>query len=96
VTAFIATMTVAEDKVEAFERLVAELSEIAHRSEPGLITYDVLRHSEDASKYVFYARFKDRDAFEYHQQADFHQRLVPPILECIEGEMDLRFFDWVS
>jgi quinol monooxygenase YgiN len=95
-TAFIATMTVAEDKAEEFERLVAELSELAHRNEPGLIAYDVLRHAERASTYVFYARFKDRDAFEFHQQADFHQRLVPPILDCIEGEMDLQFFDWVA
>lgn len=95
-TAFIATMSVAEDKVEAFERLVAELSEIAHSEEPGLIAYEVLRGAEDTSTYVFYARFKDRAAFEYHQQADFHQRLVPPILACIEGEMDLQFFDWVA
>lgn len=95
-TAFIATMTVAEGKAEAFERLVAELSEIAHREEPGLITYEVLRGAEDTSAYVFYARFKDRDAFDFHQQADFHQRLVPPILACIEGEMDLQFFDWVA
>jgi quinol monooxygenase YgiN len=95
-TAFIATMTVADGKVEAFERLVAELSEIAHRSEPDLIAYDVLRHAERPSTYVFYARFKDRDAFAFHQKADFHLRLVPPILDCIEGEMDLQFFDWVA
>ena len=95
-TAFIATMTVADDKAAEFERLVTELSELAHSNEPGLIAYDVLRHAERASTYVFYARFKDQDAFEFHQQADFHQRLVPPILECIEGEMDLQFFDWVA
>ena len=95
-TAFIATMTVVEEKTAEFERLVTELSELAHREEPGLIAYDVLRHAERASTYVFYARFKDQEAFEFHQEADFHQRLVPPILDCVEGDMDLQFFDWVA
>lgn len=94
-TAFIASMKVAEGKAEEFERLVAELSALAHSEEPGLVVYEVLRQTADPSTFVFYARFRDREAFEYHQQADFHQRLVPPILECIEGEMDLKFFDWV-
>ena len=95
-TAFIATLKVAEGKEAEFEALLSELSEIAHREEPGLIVYDVIRHAQKPSNYVFYARFKDQDAFEFHQQADFHQRLVPPILECVEGEMDLQFFDWVA
>ena len=42
------------------------------------------------------ARFKDKEAFEFHQDADYHQRLVPPILDCVEGEMDLQFFEWVA
>ena len=58
--------------------------------------YDVIRHSEKVGVYVVYARFKDNAAFEFHQEADFHHRLVPPILECVEGEMDLQFFEWVA
>jgi hypothetical protein len=42
------------------------------------------------------ARFKDRAAFGFHLEADFHHRLVPPILDCVEGEMDLQFFEWVG
>jgi quinol monooxygenase YgiN len=45
---------------------------------------------------VVYARFKDQAAFDFHQEADFHQRLVPLILDRVEGEMDLQFFEWVS
>lgn len=95
-TAFIATMHVAAGREAEFEALCTELSEIAHREEPGLLAYDVIRHREKSSTYVFYARFRDEDAFQFHQQADFHQRLVPPILACVEGEMDLQFFDWVA
>ena len=93
---FIATLNVAEGKEADFERLQTELSEISHAREPGLIVYDVIRHAEKKGTYVVYARFKDQAAFEFHQEADFHHRLVPPILDCVEGEMDLQFFGWVS
>ncbi len=93
---FIATLNVAGGKEAAFERLQTELSEISHAREPGLLAYDVIRHAEKPGVYVVYARFKDDEAFEYHQNAQYHQRLVPPILDCVEGEMDLQFFDWVA
>ena len=95
-TVFIATLNVAEGKEADFERLQTELSEIAHAEEPGLIVYDVIRHTEKPRTYVVYARFEDHASFELHQEADFHQRLVPPILDCVEGEMDLQFFEWVG
>jgi len=93
---FIATLNVRAGREAEFERLQTELSEIAHAEEPGLIVYDVIRHASEARKYVVYARFADRDAFEFHQGAKFHERLVPPILDCVEGEMDLQFYDWVG
>jgi quinol monooxygenase YgiN len=93
---FIATLQVAEGKEADFERLQTELSEISHAREPGLVVYDVIRHAEKKGKYVVYARFRDQAAFEFHQEADFHHRLVPPILDCVEGEMDLQFFEWVA
>ena len=93
---FIATLNVAAGREETFEQLQTELSEISHAEEPGLISYDVIKHTEDGNKYVVYARFKDKAAFDFHMEADFHHRLVPPILECVEGEMDLQFFDWIA
>ncbi|HKJ18650.1 MAG TPA: antibiotic biosynthesis monooxygenase [Xanthomonadales bacterium] len=93
---FIATLNVAAGKEADFERLQTELSKISHEKEPGLLVYDVIRHTEKPGVYVVYARFRDKEAFDFHQEADFHHRLVPPILECVEGEMDLQFFDWVA
>ncbi|NIM69885.1 MAG: antibiotic biosynthesis monooxygenase [Xanthomonadales bacterium] len=94
--AFIATLNVAAGREAEFERLQTELSEISHANEPGLIVYDVIRHAEVTGRYVVYARFEDQDAFDFHQHADYHQRLVPPILDCVAGEMDLQFYDWVT
>ena len=93
---FIATLHVSAGREAEFERLQTELSEIAHREEAGLMVYDVIRHRDKPRTYVVYARFKDQAAFDFHQQADFHERLVPPILACVEGEMDLQFFEWVA
>lgn len=93
---FIATLHVAAGREAEFEKLQTELSEISHRQEQGLVVYDVIRHRERPRTYVVYARFRDQAAFEFHQQADYHQRLVPPILACVEGEMDLQFYEWVS
>ena len=93
---FIATLQVAEGKEADFECLQTELSEISHARESGLVVYDVIRHAEKKGNYVVYARFRDQAAFEFHQEADFHHRLVPPILDCVEGEMDLQFVEWVG
>ena len=41
-------------------------------------------------------RFKDEAAFQDHQTSPFHDRLVPPIMACVEGEMDLQLCDWKS
>ena len=93
---FIATLNVAAGREADFERLQAELSEISHREEDGLLVYDVIRHQQEPGRYVVYARFADQAAFEFHQEADFHHRLVPPILDCVEGEMDLQFFGHIA
>ena len=95
-TVFIATLQVSEDKQAEFEQLQTELSELAHAQEPDLFVYDVVKHREKPGAYVVYARFKDEAAFEHHMQIDFHDRLVPPILECLDAEMQLEFFDHIA
>lgn len=93
---FIANLIIKKGKESEFERLQTELSELTHEHEPDCLAYDVIRHTEEPQTYVVYARFKDEAAFEKHQQTDFHDRLVPPILECLAEEMDLHFYDWIA
>jgi quinol monooxygenase YgiN len=45
---------------------------------------------------VVYARFADEAAFQAHQSSSFHDTLVPPIMACVEGDMDLQLLDWKS
>ena len=95
-TTFIATLQVNPDKQGEFEKLQTELSELAHAQEPDMFAYDVIKHREKPGTYVVYARFKDEEAFNHHMNIDFHDRLVPPILECLDEEMQLEFFDHIA
>lgn len=95
-TTFIATLTIKAGREAEFERLQQELSELTHRSEPDTRVYDVIRHRSKPGTYVVYGRFRDEAAFEHHQKSAFHERLVPPIIDCVEGNMDLQFYDWKS
>ena len=95
-TAFIAKLVVQPDRLEEFEALQRELSDITHDTEPGTLVYDFLRHREEPRTYVVYSRFQDEAAFQAHQDAPDHERLVPPILDALAEEMDLQFYDLVE
>ena len=95
-TAFIATLAIKAGKEEEFERLQKELSELTHAGEPDTLVYDVIKSRSKPRTYVVYGRFKDEAAFQAHQTSPFHDRLVPPIMACVEGEMDLQLCDWKS
>lgn len=94
--AFIAVLKVAEDKVEQFEQAQTELSKLTHDHEPDTIVYDLLKKQDSPLEYVCYARFTNQAAFDHHMQTEFHDRLVPPILEALSEEMELTFFDHVA
>ncbi len=93
---FSAVLKVYEDKVGQFEDAQKELSELTHANEPDTIVYDLVRERDNPLTYVCYARFKDQAAFDYHMQTDFHDRLVPPILDSLAEEMQLTFYDHVA
>lgn len=98
-TIFFALLKVKPGKEQEFERLQQELSKLTHDSEPDTIVYDVIRHREKPGIYAVYARFKDEAAFQYHQTTPFHDRLVPPIVDCLDGGaagMTLDFYDFVG
>ncbi len=95
-TAFVATLRVKPEKRRDFERLQTELRELTHQHEPNTPVYELIRSRDDDCVYLCIATFTNEDAFQFHQETDFHERLVPPILECLADEMDLKFFDIVG
>jgi quinol monooxygenase YgiN len=95
-TTFIATLLVKAGQEAEFERLQEELSKLTHAEEPGTLVYDVLKSRSKPRTYVVYGRFADEAAFQAHQASSFHDVLVPPIMACVEGDMDLQMLDWKS
>ena len=95
-TTFIATLAVKAGREAEFERAQKELSELTHANEPDTLVYDVIKSRSKPRTYVVYGRFKSEAAFQAHQSSPFHDRLVPPIMACVEGEMDLQLCDWKS
>jgi quinol monooxygenase YgiN len=95
-TAFIATLVVKPGKETEFEKLQTELSKLTHENEPETLVYDVLRHRERKDTYVVYARFRNEDAFQTHQATDFHERLVPPIVDCLARDFEIDFYDFIA
>jgi len=95
-TTFIAKLVVKPGMEATFEKLQRELSQLTHAQEPDTLVYDVIKHRTERSTYVVYGRFRTEAAFQKHQTMPFHERLVPPILECVAQDMDLQFFDWIA
>jgi quinol monooxygenase YgiN len=95
-TTFIATLVIKAGHEAEFERLQKELSELTHAGEPGTLVYDVIKSRSKPRTYVVYGRFKDESAFQTHMTSPFHDSLVPPIVACVEGEMDLQMYEWKS
>ena len=95
-TCFIATLKIKPGHEAEFERLQTELSRLTHESEPHTFVYDIIRSRSRPDTYVVYARFKDEAAFQHHQTTPFHDRLVPPIMATLGGDMDLQFYDWIA
>lgn len=89
---FVATLRVKPEKRETFIALQTELKQLVHAHEPDAWVYELLQADDDPNLFQCIATFKDQAAFDHHMQIDFHERLVPPILECLSQDMELVFF----
>jgi quinol monooxygenase YgiN len=56
----------------------------------------LFKSDDEANTYFCFATFKSEAAFDHHMGIDFHDRLVPPILDCLAQEMELSFHEAVT
>ncbi len=89
---FIAHLQTKPEKRDEFIRLQSELKTLVFEQEPDALVYELLQSDDDADQFKVVATFKDDDAFDHHMNIDFHDRLVPPILECLAKDMELDFY----
>lgn len=89
---FIATLRVRPEKRAEFIALQTELKHLVFTHEPDALVYELMQAEADENLFYCIATFKDEAAFEHHMHIDFHERLVPPVLECLSEEMGLEYF----
>lgn len=93
---FIARLRTRSDQRATFIALQTELKQLVHAHEPDALVYEVLQSADDPDLFQVVATFRDEAAFDAHMHIDFHERLVPPILATLTGEMDLAFYTSLS
>lgn len=89
---FIAQLRTKPEKRGDLIALQTELKQLVLANEPGAVVYELFQSEEDPDLFQCVATFKDDAAFETHMHIDFHDRLVPPILDCLAEDMKLSFY----
>ncbi len=93
---FIAKLVVKPDRRDEFIALQTELKGLVFQHEPDAQVYELLQSEDDPDTFYCVATFKDQAAFDHHMGIDFHDRLVPPILDCLARDMELGFYRSLS
>ncbi len=88
---FIATLRTKPEKRDEFIALQTELKELVKEQEPDAWVYELLQSDDDPDLFYCVGTFKDEAAFDTHMHIDFHDRLVPPIFECLASEMEIQY-----
>lgn len=89
---FIAQLRTKPEKRAELIALQTELKQLVFANEPGAVVYELFQSEDDPDLFQCVATFKDDAAFETHMHIDFHDRLVPPILDCLAEDMKLAFY----
>jgi quinol monooxygenase YgiN len=89
---FIAQLRTKPEKRQDLIDLQKELRDLVHAQEPDALVYELFQSDEDPDLFQIVATFRDDAAFEHHMHIDFHDRLVPPIVECLAEEMKIAFY----
>ena len=89
---FIAELRAKPSRADELIALQAELKRLVFEQEPDALVYELFQSDDDPDVFQIVATFRNDAAFDRHMQIDFHDRLVPPILDCVDGEMKIAFY----
>lgn len=93
---FIAKLVTKPERRDEFIKLQTKLKALVAQHEPDAMVYELLQSDNDPNVFHCVATFRDQAAFDHHMGIDFHDRLVPPILDCLASEMELGFYKSLS
>lgn len=82
-----------EDHVEAFDALVQETLAGVRQKEPGTLIYACHEVDGDPNARVFYELYRDRDAFDKHEQQDHVRRFLAQRRQHLAAEPRVEFLE---
>jgi len=89
---FVARLRALPEKRAELIALQTELKGLVFEHEPDALVYEFVQSDADPDLFLCIATFRDDAAFDKHMAIDFHERLVPPVLDCLAEEMQLDFY----
>lgn len=89
---FVAQLRARPEKRDELIALQTELKDLVFAHEPDARVYELFQSDADPDLFLVVATFRDQAAFDAHMTIDFHDRLVPPILDCLAEDMKLDFY----
>lgn len=78
-----------EDRLDA---LMQGLMDTIREREPGCVRFDYVRSSDDPHTRLVYEQYRDRLAFDYHNQTPYLHEFIPELLTCLDGYPEVRIF----
>jgi quinol monooxygenase YgiN len=85
----IATFRVKPEREAEFVQIMKQVV-VDTRGEVGNVDYRLHKVVGTSHTYVTYEVFKDQAAAEAHNAADHIKRIVPPLLEMLDGELGIK------
>ncbi len=66
------------------------------QNEPGLFTYVLHRSTNDPGKFLFYERYIDKDALDYHLSTPYFQASSAKVKSLVAQEPVVEFFEEID
>ena len=92
----IAKLKVQEGKIEAMKEAMVEASKKVRANEPGNLAYTPHQSQGDPTVFVFYEKYKDQEALDFHRQQEHFKAFGKKIGGYLEGKPQIDFLTELS
>ena len=79
------------DMEEALRGMISKV-----QNEEGTLTYTLHRSKKDPSLFMFYEKYKDKDALSYHSSTPYFKELFGRLGSLLEGEPGVEMYEEIA
>ncbi len=88
----VAKLKVKEGKEEAMKEAMKEAAEKVRINEPGNLAYIPHQSQADPTIFLFYEKYKDKEAIELHRQQDHYKQFSGKMGGILAGKPEIDFY----